>query len=52
MMYVNSITIVIVVSEKKIGGITFVLIFVLMINCMAATPSFLFSGYQGIFPRG
>jgi hypothetical protein len=51
-IYLNSITILIVVFESKIQGCTLVLTFILMINCMVATPSLLFSGYQGIFPRG
>jgi hypothetical protein len=52
MIHLNFITILIVVFESKIGGYTLVLTFILMINCMVATPSLLFSGYQGIFPRG
>jgi hypothetical protein len=52
MIYVNFITILIVVFESKIGGCTLVLTFILMINCMVPTPSLLFTGYQGIFPRG
>jgi hypothetical protein len=52
MIYLNFITILIIVFESKIGGFTLVLTFILMINCMVATPSLLFSGYQGIFPRG
>ena len=52
MIYLNFITILIVVFESKIGSCTLVLTFMLMINCVVATPSLLFSGYQGIFPRG
>jgi len=50
MIHLNFITILIVVFDCKIGGLTLVLTFILMINCMVVTPSLLFSGYQGIFP--
>jgi hypothetical protein len=51
MIHLNFITILIVVFESKIGGFILVLTFILMINCLVAIPSLLFSGYQGIFPR-
>jgi hypothetical protein len=52
MIYLNFITIVIVVFESKIGSFTLVPTFMLIINWMVATPSLLFIGYQGILSKG